>query len=390
MRPVNFDGPINGGSHHMPSKDGDILDERWIQLGERPEFLLDPPPPQRWLLDRFSGGSNVGVLPRGRVGLLTGTGGVSKTYAAIQLGIAVASGGFWLDSFRAVEAGHVLLALGEEDEDETRRRLWRACNAAGLDTAARRALTNRLDILPLAGVSVALTASQAPSVVVATEIVQQFRRKLDGRGVDWALVVIDPLSRWAGGGVEGDNEAATRFVQVVESFTGAKGNPSIVVTHHSSKASAQNGASDSRGVSGIRDGFRWMASLDKLRSHNGVTGVRMRNGKSNYSLEFDDLLLIRNGEPGFEGTLRLATPVEIEQFGSTSTGKAVSREELARRVLETVRKRPGLTSPTRIAELTRGTKQKILGVVKDLRRNGLLELAAEGFVVPEPTGGVNQ
>src|SRR5690606_628555 len=194
------------------------LERAWVCLADVPEVLLEEPPPQVWLLSRWQDQRDHGVLPRGRTGLLTATGGVGKTYALIQLALAVASGGFWLDTFRAAEPGHVLLALAEEDLDEVRRRIWRAANAAELSTSERRAIADRLHILPLAGVSAALTSSPAPGVITATAVAEELRRLLEARGVDWSLVILDPLSRWAGGGVEADNEAATRFCQVVETL----------------------------------------------------------------------------------------------------------------------------------------------------------------------------
>jgi hypothetical protein len=131
--------------------------------------------------------------------------------------------------------------------------------------------------------------------------------------VDWSLIIMDPLSRWAGGGVESNNEAATRFVQVVETLTTVRGKPSALLAHHSSQVSARAGQSDARGVTGIRDGFRWQASLDLIADEeDDLEGILLRNPKSNYSLRFRPLLLVRNSEPGIEGTLRPAEPDEEE------------------------------------------------------------------------------
>jgi hypothetical protein len=125
-----------------------------------------------------------------------------------------------------------------------------------------------------------------------------------------------------------------------------------------------------------------MATLDALKSEDGRRAVRLRNGKSNYSPEFDDLLLVRSDEPGIEGTLRLANAAEAEGFDED---RAVTDEELQRRVLNTVNTHTGLTSATEIVELTQGTRKKLLGVVKSLRFAKRLELTDDGFVVrPAP------
>jgi RecA-family ATPase len=247
--------------------------------------------------------------------------------AAIQAAIAVATGGSWLEQFRA-QQGHVLLALGEEDLDEARRRLWRACNALDLSREERQAIADRIDLLPMAGVPVALTSLIGPGVVDATPLAGDLRARLEAREVDWALVVIDPLSRWAGGGVEANNEIATRFIQLMESYTTVRGNPTVLVAHHSSKTSTKEGASDARGVTAIRDGFRWMISLDGVTADDGTHAVKLSNGKSNYSMKFEPIILMRSEAPGCEGTLRIATEAEAEPFTrGEPERRAQAREE---------------------------------------------------------------
>jgi hypothetical protein len=289
------------------------LESRWVRLADCPEVLCDEPPRQSWLLTRWHNRQDIGVLPKGKTGLLASTGGVGKTMALLAAAVAVATGGLWLGHFQA-QQGHVLLCLGEEDLDEARRRLYRVCNALELSREQRKAVAERIDLLPLAGVPVQLTSSPSPGVVEVTAFADELRTHLEARGVDWTLIVLDPLSRWAGGGVEANNEIATRFVQLIESFTTIRGNPTVLVAHHSSKTSAKEGASDARGVTGIRDGFRWMISLDAVTSDDGGRAVRLSNGKSNYSSQFDPIILVRSEEPGCEGTLRAASKAEAEPF----------------------------------------------------------------------------
>lgn len=307
------DGKSSGDPPSPPQSSA--LESRWIDLGNALEWVTEPPPPQTWLLKRWHDMHDHGVLPRGKTGMVNATGGIGKTYAVSQMAVSVASGKFWLGTFRAVEPGHVLLALGEEDADEARRRINRAVNEAGLTDDERRAMAAHLHVLPLHGAPVALTCSPAHGVIVASDFAHALRTKLDGFGVDWALLILDPLSRWGEGGVEANNEVATRFVQVVETLTTVRGNPSVIVAHHSSQVSTRAGESDARGVTAIRDGFRWQVTLDGVEDDDAnVQGVLLRNRKSNYSLRFKPLLLVRNTEPGIEGTLRLATDVEADEL----------------------------------------------------------------------------
>lgn len=362
-----------------------VLAERWVSLSAQPELLLDTPPAQEWLFTQWREGRDFGVFPRGRTGLVTGTGGVSKTMALIQLALAQATGGFWLETFKLAAPGRVLLALAEEDLLEARRRLWRACNALELSRDERAAAAERIDLLPLAGAPVALTrADPKGGEVLETKVAGELRKLLDERAAGgWSLVIIDPLSRWAGGGTEIDNEAATRFCQTIETLAAVAGTPSVLVAHHSSKASAREGGSDARGVTGIRDGFRWMASMDAVQSKDGARAVLLRNRKSNYSLEFDDLVLLRSSEPGSEGTLRLATEAERKQFETTAPGarEAVGDDVFRARVLETIGRHAGLKSASAVSRLTTGSKGRVLAAVDWLLAEKKIEKTAAGFAV---------
>lgn len=383
---------IDDCDDEIPGDDDDepqasILDEKWVRFSEAPDLLLDEPPKQRWFLDQAHKGRSVGVFPRGRTGLLTATGGVGKTYSLIDLAVAQASGGFWFGAFRCVEPGAVLLGLAEEDLDEARRRIWRVCNAREMSRDDRKRVAENIDLLPLAGVPVALTCSPAPGVISPTAFHGELLDRLHARGVDWSIIILDPLSRWAGGGVEGDNEAATRFCQVVESLTNVPGNPSVLVAHHSSKTSAKDGAADARGVTGLRDGFRWQASLDPLATDDGLKGAKLTNRKSNYSRMFDDVVLLKSEEPGAEGTLRVALDWEAEAL--TTGVKRLEEDDYQQRVLQTIRSNATLTSATAIAQRTRGTKTKVLEAVKTLLSAGAIDQVDGKFVVVRDgrTGG---
>ncbi len=63
----------------------------------------------------------------------------------------------------------------------------------------------------------------------------------------------------------------------------------------------------------------------------------------------------------------------------------VSEEDYSGRVLETIRKRPGLTSGNKVKEFTKGNAQQIGNALKDLLRDGRVVKTPNGYeVVPEP------
>src|SRR5437899_7804452 len=79
-------------------------------------FLDYDPPPRKWLL--------VDCLPLGKVALLVAPGGTGKSQLALQLAIAVATGGSLAEWWQVGEKGPVLALFAEEDEEELHRRVW--------------------------------------------------------------------------------------------------------------------------------------------------------------------------------------------------------------------------------------------------------------------------
>jgi len=146
----------------------------------------------------------------------------------------------------------------------------------------------------------------------------QFRQELtkvsERSKAGFALVVMDPLSRFAGPDVEKDNSAATSYVAAVETLCALPGTPTVINAHHSSKTSGQNGKSDARGVTGIQDGFRSNTSLTAFQFET-LRGILMSNVKNNMAPHFGDRWLIQQTEKGLGGTLRLATEPEAAALG---------------------------------------------------------------------------
>lgn len=301
------------------------------------ESWFDSPPPQReWLLTVPANGlySERRVLPRGVVGMLAAGGSVGKTMALVQLAVAVASGRRWLACERGSHSdfpgfetpeggGRVLLALGEEDAGEARRRLHSAVMGAGLTAAEKARVASRIVVAPLMGQAVQLIApadkwgTEPPR---PTAFAMELRARLMDSPEPWALVVVDPLSRWAGPDTETDNAAATKFVQLLETFTHAPGNPSVLVAHHNTKASRREGELDdtgARGASALSDGVRWHAAMRAKPHPEGAHGVgiprmaELRVVKTNYGMPLDETLWLARDEGGW---LRAASKTEKSKF----------------------------------------------------------------------------
>jgi hypothetical protein len=291
--PLGGDRPAVGSPGRKPG----VLGSRWKPLREL--GLPAEPPRRRWLLQRPAephDGSHLpqGYLPLGKVGMLAAAGGAGKTMALVQLAISVATGRPWLGRYVVPEdaRGRVVLALAEEDQEEAHRRLHAVRRGLALSEAEWAAVLDRIVLLPMAGESVQLVAAQRrDGLAEETDVLRELRELLS-EGPDWKLVVLDPLSRWAGPETETDNFAATRFVGAVESLVRAPGGPTVLLAHHTTKAARLGmGASDAtaaRGASALTDGVRWVATLAR---GDGLLSLSLV--KTNYSAPADDCVLKR-------------------------------------------------------------------------------------------------
>lgn len=239
-----------------------------------------------------------------RVAALIAPGGTGKTYALCDFAMAVATGSAWLGTYGVASKGKVLLALGEEDEDEIRRRLWHISRP--LDLYDRAEVARNIVPLGLMGQQVAMLERTADGNIRASSWFAQFRASLEAHG-PWRAIVLDPWSRWGGSDAETDANAATMGISLLESLTQLPGRPAVIVAHHTRKvmAGARLDASDTRGSSAFVDGARLVINLSRR-----PTGdlLELRVTKANYTMPSAPLVLAR----GDGGILRPATVAQIE------------------------------------------------------------------------------
>jgi hypothetical protein len=241
-----------------------------------PDWYTETPEPRQWCF--VDGRANrQGVMPQGEMGLLIAAGGAGKTMTIVQLTIAQATGGRWFGAFEATKPGKVLLVLGEEDKREARRRLYRAARL--------------MDVVPTKG-SIVLRALKGTPCQLTDErgneapFLEELREYVKKTG-PYALIILDPLARFAGRDTEKDQHAATRFVQACETLIEPAGGAFILVSHHTNQTSRGKGATldatSARGVTGITDGSRWTMALQVDRI-DGTAEVTLSMVKTNYSM----------------------------------------------------------------------------------------------------------
>lgn len=334
------------------------------------------PAPREYLLNRPDG---VGLLPRGKVGLFSAAGGTGKTTALIQLAVSVATGRSWLGHFTLGETcgKRVLFLMGEEDAEEAARKLYFACDNMGLDAVEMEAVRQRVMCVPLSGYALPLLDSNADSTGHSTGLVQRL-----SEGEDWGLVVVDPISRFAGVNVESDNILATRFVQELERFTRAPGNPTVLGVGHTSKQARAQGSAEQRGVTGLIDAVRWGASL--LTVDDGR--VRFEMQKNNLAPPMDDPVMLVRQEGGYltaEDEVQRQQREEAQQAAEQAEDarQADRREQrvsgLVESVVTAVADHPGKTA-NELVSLVAGRRSDVLDAVRRAAAAHRIVSAADG------------
>lgn len=354
----------------------------------RERIRATPPPREFMLRDSRSG---AGVYVQGRVGLFVATGGTGKTWALSQLAVSVATGTTWFGPGGWVpeKAGKVLAIFGEETQEDAMRNLHFAARASGVILDEELDLfSQNATVLGMAGEVVELTndAGAAPFALEVHDWLAQAAKE----GSPYSLVVLDPLSRFAGPDVETDNHAATRFIQVLESFASPTiGRPSIVIAHHTYKKREnddEDSADIARGSSAIKDGARWMARLDQAaRTRESADLLTIRIPKANGIPPMRvPLILCRSQD--HEGALRVATAGEIasnEKLSNLVKSKVQELADYEERILEVMRslRVDQEISGNKLAELC-GKKDAVGAAINSLFKKRLIEHGKKYWRLP--------
>jgi hypothetical protein len=158
-------------------------------------------------------------------------------------------------------------------------------------------------MLPLAGIPCALLEPDERGSPRESAFAQWLFSYLANE--KFSLVVLDPLSRFAGFDAEKDNATATRYVQIPERIATVTG-ATVLTSHHIAqwaRGGADVTATASRGSTAFTDGHRWVASLSVVDVKKKLEGDSQRDRlgevvtlsfvKSNYSLKADPIQLRR-------------------------------------------------------------------------------------------------
>lgn len=331
------EGPNFSASSPAPDVPKVDLSQPWGAL-VRPapqEWFTTPAPPRKWLLNDERPDKGRGLLPLGKAGMLVAEGGAGKTQLLCQLAISVATGHPFLHFFSVQQKGRVLFLAGEEDVEEMHRRMYSGSRAGGPTPEA-----GSIVVLPLAGVPCAMLEQDEYRNPRETEFARWLFSYLGSE--KFSLVVLDPLSRFAGLEAEKDNAQATRYLQTSEKIATLTG-ATVLNSHHNNKGS-RDGAdvttTSSRGASALTDGSRWVATLSvhilKAKPEEGepmTESLTLAFTKSNYARRGDPLELRRDErgalvplDDGEAGRVARAKSGEVERKAKAAAKEAERAE----------------------------------------------------------------
>lgn len=175
-----------------------------------------------------------GVLRAGKVMVLAGSGGSSKSYLMLGSAVQYALGNSWgpFTLAEGTQPGRVLLMYGEEDKHDVHDRLHSLKHAFMLTEEQIDIVEQRVAVLPLRGTSIELAREEGQNHEVV--ITEQMTR-LEARIVEFnvKLVVMDPMALLHSL-EENDNHAIAKFIGGIDALcmrTGA----AVILVHHFGK-----------------------------------------------------------------------------------------------------------------------------------------------------------
>lgn len=200
-------------------------------------------PERAWLVNE--------LVPSKTVTLLSGDGGTGKSLIALQLAVAVATGGMWLG--KTVQKGNVIFTSAEDDKDELHRRLWDILRSQNISYDACSGLTLR----SLAGEN-ALLAVESQYSLVESALFWELHKRAEQDTP--ACIVIDTLADVFPSN-ENDRMLARQFIGILRKLAIRHDCALILLAHPS--LTGLNNRSGTSGSTGWNNSVRSRLYLER-------------------------------------------------------------------------------------------------------------------------------
>ena len=219
------------------------------------EFLnrdeLNALPPPEYLID--------GVIPRHSYGIISGRDQSFKSFAALDMALALATGRPWHGHI--VQGGRVLYIAGEGAYGLAGRvRAWEAHYDIEIDPESLTIRKSALDM-------------HKPGAAFQHLLAHVEEGK-------YGLVIVDTLRR-VSGSADGNGSEMGAVIDNVDQIKRATADGTVIVVAHTDK-----GDNDSRGYSGIEDDADFVWHAKRSDSSLALKAAKMKDGPDGHSLHF--------------------------------------------------------------------------------------------------------
>ena len=272
--------PIKPEEQAKPSKQIQI--EHWDSIQDEPV---------RWLID--------GVLPQGAFSALYGPPGSFKSFIALDIAHAIATGTAWMDR-EVNEAGAVLYIAGE-----------------GFGGIGARIKALKIHHQTESGAPIYVVRHQLnlrSSIEDFNALVLAIEQLVQQSGIEFKQIVIDTLARAFGGGNENSSEDMGAFITACGRIQQIVQGAGLMILHHSGK-DATKGLRGHSSLLGAVD-----TELELLRFEDSMKGIvtisKQKDGADNDRIGFEMV------------TVELPAPQGSLQIGEPQTSLAVQASEI--------------------------------------------------------------
>lgn len=361
-----------GGFRPLATEFNDSL---WT-LGDIAGYVTDEAPPLDWVVEP--------CIPAGKVTLLAGAGGSSKSYFALTLGMFLPCL-IQLGPFKPTKLGKTLAVVAEEDKEDVHRRIRAIIEEQGFTDEQLAAITDNVGVVPVRGLDWRLLQHDESGDLQETDRVDYLIDEVRALG-DCRLLILDPLVAFNGAD-ENNNVEMARLMFTLDRIAAATG-AAVLVIHHVSKGGQQNSLNEVtqgivRGASALVDNARALilfvrmprneASLYNINAEEAGRYLIARVLKNNYGPHVKDTVFrIEKG-----GVLKHAPEVQQVHRSVTVAAREMEGTDLEMRVLMALEKDPE-ASQRDLAESTGKSAASVNRALKKLVEDGAVHRSGVG------------